>query len=487
MRKMVSSEMWKTLDGSEVWTDALGKRFGERVCVGIRGKKCVKDGKEFTPTSEEKKGIVDSYIYEEYGTTDTKKIMAIEGFVNGTCSFCGVKCDSDKVMCEKCIKTTLKEEAPSAPKSMRGLSFDEQLKLSGFEKVSKTNPCMKLGDIAHDTDPGWQNLFQAKIDSATHDGFRAYCIHEGGWHGYYESNTKECSMGICNCGKKAATPSSNRIECGTCKGLIEKPHEIERGMCDGCNYCCKDARCLEQERKAKEEKWCPYCENSGAACTCTVLETKLRESLPNTKEETLTDTLARTCVAPMDCGFTGKLHEQCDFSEYAKRRAISENLKNDVVYSMKFSAMVDMLEYFLTRYNLMYEDAMRVYMNNWSHHNPKAASSTSKLLVVFRAPYGSDSTPVEDREYKLADIGVGSPVGTISELKTGTITGITGNPMSGLWTIHFMSGASAHIESGYGIRALVACFGSLDDARGKTITYTTDMFGVMVGFSPVED
>ena len=73
------------------------------------------------------------------------------------------------------------------------------------------------------------------------------------------------------------------------------------------------------------------------------------------------------------------------------------------------------------------------------------------------------------------------------ELKTGTITGITGNPMSGLWTIHFMSGASAHIESGYGIRALVACFGSLDDARGKTITYTTDMFGVMVGFSPVED
>jgi hypothetical protein len=100
----MANETWKMLDGSEVWTDALGERFGERVCVGIKGEKCVKDGIEFTPTAKEKKGIWDSYIYNEYGTNDTKKIMAMEGFVDGTCSFCGVKCASGTVMCEKCGK-----------------------------------------------------------------------------------------------------------------------------------------------------------------------------------------------------------------------------------------------------------------------------------------------------------------------------------------------------------------------------------------------
>jgi hypothetical protein len=85
-------------------------------------------------------------------------------------------------------------------RSFRGLGFEEQLKLSGFERgASKSNPCMRLGDIAHDDDPGWQNLFQNKINSARKDGYDAYVIHEGGWHGYYESHTKDCSMGICKC------------------------------------------------------------------------------------------------------------------------------------------------------------------------------------------------------------------------------------------------------------------------------------------------
>ena len=92
-----------------------------------------------------------------------------------------------------------------AKEDFRGMSFDRQLELSGFDRVSKSNPCMRLGDIAHESQwHEWaQNLFQNKINSAEHQGYRAYVIHEGDWHGYYESRTKECGMGICNCRKEA--------------------------------------------------------------------------------------------------------------------------------------------------------------------------------------------------------------------------------------------------------------------------------------------
>jgi len=99
--------------------------------------------------------------------------------------------------CAKKFKGKIREI--EAPKNMRGLGFEEQLKLSGFNRISGSRSCMRLGDIAHDDDPGWQNLFQAKINSARKDGYDAYVLHEKGWHGYYESATKECSMGICNC------------------------------------------------------------------------------------------------------------------------------------------------------------------------------------------------------------------------------------------------------------------------------------------------
>ena len=35
-------------------------------------------------------------------------------------------------------------------------------------------------------------------------------------------------------------------------------------------------------------------------------------------------------------------------------------------------------------------------------------------LILFRVPYGKDSTPMEDREYHLAN---GSPVGNVAELQ----------------------------------------------------------------------
>lgn len=69
----------------------------------------------------------------------------------------------------------------------------------------------------------------------------------------------------------------------------------------------------------------------------------------------------------------------------------------------------------------------------------------------------------------------------------GTITSITGHPMSGLWTLHFSNGKTAHVESGFGIRQLVACFGSFASIKGKRITYSVDDLGVLEGFSPVEE
>jgi hypothetical protein len=77
--------------------------------------------------------------------------------------------------------------------------------------------------------------------------------------------------------------------------------------------------------------------------------------------------------------------------------------------------------------------------------------------------------------------------------KVGTILGISGHPMSGLWTLHLDSG-SALIESGYGVRILAACFGAtegtgdlLDKIRGKKIAYRVDAFGVLEGFTPYDE
>ena len=57
--------MWKELDGCKVWTSAFGHRFGEMVCVGIVGRKCVKEGVYFTPTTAEKKEVIADYLEKE--------------------------------------------------------------------------------------------------------------------------------------------------------------------------------------------------------------------------------------------------------------------------------------------------------------------------------------------------------------------------------------------------------------------------------------
>lgn len=79
-KRTARDELIKSMDGGEVCSNAFGKRFGERVCVGIKYPYIIHDGKKFKPTEEEKKGLKDDILLQEWGTTDLKKIMKMEGF-----------------------------------------------------------------------------------------------------------------------------------------------------------------------------------------------------------------------------------------------------------------------------------------------------------------------------------------------------------------------------------------------------------------------
>ena len=73
-----------------------------------------------------------------------------------------------------------------------------------------------------------------------------------------------------------------------------------------------------------------------------------------------------------------------------------------------------------------------------------------------------------------------------NEIKEGRIKNIWGHPCSGLWQLHFDNGEIVHLESGTGARALVNAFGSLENAIGKKIQYSTDFLGVIEGFVPLD-
>ena len=73
------------------------------------------------------------------------------------------------------------------------------------------------------------------------------------------------------------------------------------------------------------------------------------------------------------------------------------------------------------------------------------------------------------------------------------IKGISGHPMSGLWTLEFESGRVGHIESGHGVRTLARVFGAtegagdlLDCISGQEIVYAED-YGVISSFVPYDD
>ena len=79
-------------------------------------------------------------------------------------------------------------------------------------------------------------------------------------------------------------------------------------------------------------------------------------------------------------------------------------------------------------------------------------------------------------------------------LHKGTIATISGHPMSGLWSLIFEDGDVVHIGSGYGVRNLAAAFGAtegsgdlLEKIAGQEIYYSTDDFGVLEAFTPVDE
>lgn len=76
----------------------------------------------------------------------------------------------------------------------------------------------------------------------------------------------------------------------------------------------------------------------------------------------------------------------------------------------------------------------------------------------------------------------------------GTISGISGDPLSKLWTLHFEDGSSALIGSGSAVRQLAACYGAtegtgdlIEKIKGKEIFYSVNEMNVMEGFNPVEE
>jgi hypothetical protein len=75
-----------------------------------------------------------------------------------------------------------------------------------------------------------------------------------------------------------------------------------------------------------------------------------------------------------------------------------------------------------------------------------------------------------------------------------TIAGISGHPMSGLWQLIFTDGYSCHIESGYGVRNLAACFGATEGTgdlqekiEGQEIVFSVDFMDVLCGFTPADE
>ena len=74
----------------------------------------------------------------------------------------------------------------------------------------------------------------------------------------------------------------------------------------------------------------------------------------------------------------------------------------------------------------------------------------------------------------------------------GTIRGLSGLPMSGLWDLVFEDGRIVHIESGYGVSSLASCFGATGDdlqekISGQEIVYTIDDMNILYGFTPTEE
>lgn len=86
-----------------------------------------------------------------------------------------------------------------------------------------------------------------------------------------------------------------------------------------------------------------------------------------------------------------------------------------------------------------------------------------------------------------------NPIPKLSTYR-GCIAGLSGHPMSGLWTLDFEDGSTCFIQSGYGVRQLAAAFGATEGngdlqacIAGQDIVYSTDDLGVLEAFTPAQD
>lgn len=70
---------------------------------------------------------------------------------------------------------------------------------------------------------------------------------------------------------------------------------------------------------------------------------------------------------------------------------------------------------------------------------------------------------------------------------TGRISKFSEDPRSGVAIIHLNDGNYCFIESGYGMRSISSCFGSISDAIGQEIYYEVDKLNIMMGFTPVNE
>jgi len=60
----------KELEGQEIWTNAFSERFGERICVLVKGSLVWNSGKTFKPTRKEAKQLWDDHIEAEFGSKE---------------------------------------------------------------------------------------------------------------------------------------------------------------------------------------------------------------------------------------------------------------------------------------------------------------------------------------------------------------------------------------------------------------------------------
>lgn len=61
------NQFFKDKEGEELWTNALGRRFGERVCVGFEYPFLIKDWEKFKPTAKEKEDLYNEFWREGEG------------------------------------------------------------------------------------------------------------------------------------------------------------------------------------------------------------------------------------------------------------------------------------------------------------------------------------------------------------------------------------------------------------------------------------